>query len=59
MISEEIGKIHYVNETKNGQRIGINVRRKVIHFDATNDEVFKVGDEMIVTARRKEDSGSS
>lgn len=52
VIFEETGKVHYVNETKTGQRIGVNVRKKVIHFDCTNDEVFKVGDVMIVSVRR-------
>ena len=52
MIKVEIGKIHYVNAVKNGQKVGVNLRGKVIHFETTLDEHFTVDDQVIITMHR-------
>lgn len=57
MIQPNEGTVAYVNANKKYQKIGIAMggRGKVAHFETTLDEVFQVGDRMIVTAVRAED----
>ena len=52
MIEDLVGKIHYVNATKTGQKIGVATPIKVIHFKASSDERFEVGDVVVLTLTR-------
>ena len=51
VIEDQNATIHYLNATKKGNKIGVMIGRKVVHF--MTDEMFEIGDELVVSVRRK------